>query len=148
VHTSPAADAAHAPAPAHAPARSAGARFALLSLAALALCVAVASAVSTAAFVHRAHRVFGWVDDVSPRPLTRDQWATIRYAGPGGRRGVMSVPVRHGRLEVGDEVELLYDPARPADVRRSSLFVLWRTTLLAAVAAIGFFAAGIARPRE
>lgn len=99
-------------------------------------------------FVHRARRVVGWVADVSPGPLSRDQWATVRFMLPRGRRGVMAVPFRYGRLEVGDAVEILYDPAHPVDARRATLFVLWRTTLIAAVAAVGFFAAGISRAPE
>jgi Protein of unknown function (DUF3592) len=122
----------------------------LFGLAALLLATGAATLVDAARFVRGAERTTGTVIDLDARTSDGDlvYYPMVRFTTAGGRRveftsssGSSSPP------DVGDRVEVLYDPDDPQDAQLSGFFSLWLWPIVLGGVGIGFAAAGLFYPR-
>ena len=120
--------------------------FRLLAVACLAF--TLATGVRTTSFLQRARRTEGTLLGFERQPHSNRRFARVRYAavtsgnGVAATEGTFPIPAT-ARVDVGDALPILYDPARPAEGRPDYFLALWGWPLAGLIGA--FVAGGAAR---
>jgi Protein of unknown function (DUF3592) len=121
-----------------------------LGLAVVLLAIGAATLVHEARFVRGAERATGTVIDLESRTSDGDlaYYPVVRFTTAEERTvEFTSSSTSSSPPDVGDHVEVLYDPDDPRDAQLSGFFSLWLWPIVLGGLGIGFGAAGLFYPR-